>query len=186
MPLPDRGLQKDFRDRIVHVEANVRAFYDTALRLEQLTLHSFLRGEECGAAHQFPSHEEFWRLKYLLLDLVYGEPTTLMFRTSWDLTSPKGKLNPVWSWAQRLPTTDTLMFSLHTPEKLEHVFNEYLETTFRPRHQNCISLWCSPTSEDISLLSDEARDALFSATGRLHELDNALQAAERSCHALTG
>ncbi|GEC10545.1 hypothetical protein SSP24_82000 [Streptomyces spinoverrucosus] len=187
MTTPSNELQTLFRDSLMCFQEMVSEFSKEALELERLVLNSCHRGSaDTSGLFASPQstmvREEAWRVKFLLLDLIYGEPTTLLGRTSGDLTSAKGSLHFAWTWAQRLRSDEEArQFSPHIARAVGRDVMSYYADVLQPRYRACLRLWTSLDPADMALLSDGVKSVVIGIIDQLHRIDAAFHEVVQSC-----
>ncbi|MFE9560018.1 hypothetical protein ACFYM0_02770 [Streptomyces sp. NPDC006487] len=170
-----------FSEAVLRFGELVHAFTADNLRLERIVLRT--KAEQGAIADTFSTpeqtvgHQEVWRVKFLLLDIVYGEPSSAITRITTDLTGDRGRLRPAWDLALRIregaygfPTSDV--------DHAHRAVSEYGLELFRPNMAKCRALWNSLPAEERARLSPDVTDVMAAVSERLNAMESAFSALE--------
>ncbi|MEV7417070.1 hypothetical protein [Streptomyces sp. NPDC089919] len=157
------------------------------LRLEELVLHCRTDGQEAPAPtfntpESTLGHDESRRVKFLLLDIVYGEPTSAVIRIPADLTGDRGRLRAAWELA--LGIRDGAPTPAGATDLAQRAVAEYAVEVFRPNLARCRALWNGLPAPERALLSSDVTDVMAEVTARLNALESAFSAVDHGCWAL--
>ncbi|MFB7057441.1 hypothetical protein ACFCXT_30530 [Streptomyces vinaceus] len=189
--IPDHDIRAAFSSSLFRFEQLAREFTDESLGLERMVLHSQEPGQN-ASTHTFRAPEstmtrqEIWRVKFLLLDILYGEPSSAMTRISCDLTSDHGQLRPAWDLAHRFHDAQYTgsRYPVRTADVVHGAVASYGLDCFRPNLAKCLALWTGLPSSERALLSADVTGVLDAVITRLHALEASYSAVEDSSWAL--
>ncbi|MET8752218.1 hypothetical protein ABZW32_19255 [Streptomyces sp. NPDC004667] len=189
--MSDPDLQQAFCNALLRFEELAREFTRENLELERVVLHSGQAGSG-RAANTFKvpestmTRQEVWRVKFLLLDIVYGEPSSAMTRITSDLTSSRGYLYNVWNLVLHLKNTefDGPRPSAGTIEAVHAAIAAYGLGQFKPNVTKCLALWTGVPEAERALLSGDVTNALNGVIARLRALEASFSDVEYNTWAL--
>ncbi|WP_455402938.1 hypothetical protein [Streptomyces bambusae] len=177
--------QAAFCRELFRFEEVAREFTADNLHLERIVLRT--KGSDGSVENTFSAPEatlgrgEVWRVKFLLLDIAYGEPTCAVTRISTDLTGERGRLHPAWRLALHARESGFREpLPLGAVDGAHAAVVAYGLECFRPNLAKCRALWGSLPASERALLSADVAEVMTAVCERLNALEGAFSAVEHA------